>query len=126
MLELLLRIGFSLTVVLGLMWLLARAARRPLSRRGAGNAVTVLSRAPLTRGASIAVVQVDERALILGVTENQVSLLGEADAAALRPVVVERPDPVRAESGGALQGSALSPRTWARALEFLRERTVRR
>ncbi len=35
MIEMILRIGFSLLVVLLMMWGLARVARRPLARRGA-------------------------------------------------------------------------------------------
>jgi flagellar protein FliO/FliZ len=80
--ELVLRIGFSLLVVLGLMWGLARLVRRPLAGRG-GGAVAVLARQQLGRSASVAVVRVVDRALVLGVTEGQISLLGEADLAAL-------------------------------------------
>jgi flagellar protein FliO/FliZ len=98
MIELILRIGFSLLVVLGLMWALARIARRPLGRRtaGGGAALAVLSRTQLSRNAAVAVVKVVDRALIVGITEGQVSLLGETDLAAARraveqPVVRRRP-----------------------------------
>ncbi|MEN3309075.1 MAG: flagellar protein FliO/FliZ, partial [Micromonosporaceae bacterium] len=92
MIELLLRIGFSLLVVLGLMWGLAKIARRPLAKRGAGTGLAVLSRQQLTRNSSVAVVQVADRALILGVTEGQVSMLAEADLATVRR---ELDEPVR-------------------------------
>src|SRR2546421_12187413 len=81
MLELVLRIGFSLLVVLGLLWVLAKLARRPLAGRGGGT-VAVLARQQITRGATVAVVRVLDRALIVGVTDGQVNLLGEADLAA--------------------------------------------
>jgi flagellar protein FliO/FliZ len=130
MLELLARIFFSLLVVLGLMWGLAKLARRPLSRRGSSGALSVLSRQQLSRTASVAVVRVVDKALVLGITENQVSLLGEAD---LQAVEEQLGEPARAPAAeppyaprGRLHGSALSPRTWSQTVNFLKERTVRR
>jgi len=80
--ELVLRIGFSLFVVLGLMWALARVVRRPLGVGRAHGQLAVLNRQQLTRNAAVTVVKVADRAMILGVTEQQVSFLGEADIAA--------------------------------------------
>jgi flagellar protein FliO/FliZ len=77
--ELVLRIGFSLFVVLGLMWALARVVRRPLGAGRAHGQLAVLNRQQLTRGAAVTVVKVADRAMILGITEQQVSFLGEAD-----------------------------------------------
>jgi flagellar protein FliO/FliZ len=131
MIELLLRIAFSLLVVLALMWGLAKVARRPLARRGAGTGLAVLSRQQLTRNSSVAVVQVAGRALILGVTDSQVSMLAEADLADVRQEIDE---PARREAvelaparmpAGPLPGSLLSPHTWVQTLNVVRERTVR-
>jgi len=136
--ELVLRIGFSLLIVFGLMWGLARVVRRPLGgKRGAG-ALAVLSRQQLSRGSAVAIVQVHDRALILGVTDQQVSLLGEAALEAFEPHGHhhEHRDHVTVETGdlllppahpeGRLDGSLLSPRTWGSTLDFLRDRTTRR
>jgi len=129
MLEMLVRIGFSLLVVLGLLWLLGRALRRPLGGR-AGGTMAVLGRQQLTRSASVALVRVVDRALILGVTDGQVTLLGEADLAAVQHPAPEpaRHEPVRHEpvTPGRLDGSVLSPQTWSQTVEFLRSRTARR
>ncbi|MGA5303474.1 flagellar biosynthetic protein FliO [Nucisporomicrobium flavum] len=144
MFELVLRIGFSLLVVFGLMWGLARVARRGgLGRRGSGS-LSVLNRQPLSRGSSVAVVQVADRALILGVTDSQVSLLGETELGAFTHDAHPAPAgrgaaPVEAgdllppahptvlpHHGGKLEGSILSPRTWGSTLDFLRDRTTRR
>ena len=140
MFELVLRIGFSLLVVFGLMWGLARVARRGgVGRRGSGN-LSVLNRQSLSRGSSVAVVQVADRALILGVTDTQVSLLGETDLHAFGHDPHPRPEPaaetvdalpplhptVLPHHGGKLDGSLLSPRTWGSTLDFLRDRTTRR
>jgi flagellar protein FliO/FliZ len=139
------RIGISLIAVLGLMWLLARMARKPLGKR-ASRAVGVLGRAQLSRHASVAVVKVGDRAFVVGVTDSRVSLLGETDPEVLDPPVagplstrtaVDVPAGVPVEPGdtpyvrparttGPLSGSALSPKVWGQALDVLRERTVRR
>jgi flagellar protein FliO/FliZ len=136
-LELILRIGFSLLVVFGLMWALAKVARKPMAGRAAGT-LAVIGRQQLTRSASVAVVRVAGRTLIVRVTDSQVTLLGETEESALvaptaEPVVVREPvalEPARAEraqsSTSALDGSVLSPRMWSQTVQFLRERTVRR
>lgn len=140
MFELIVRIGFSLIIVLALMWLLARATRKKVGGRN-GDALSVISRQSLSRGSSVAVVKVADRALVLGVTENQVTLLGETDLAALERQLEasERRDAVSLDADGApepataprlgrdtlLDGSLLSGKTWRTAMDFLRERTVR-
>ena len=145
MIELVLRIGFSLLIVLALMWALAKVVRRPLTgNRGTGS-LSVLTRATLSRASSVAVVQVADKAYVLGVTDTQISMLGETELAAFerhphhaadrRDTLPIGPDgvvlddspplsPVAAQHS-ALEGSALSPRTWRSALDFLRERTAR-
>ena len=145
MIELVLRIGFSLLIVLGLMWGLAKVVRRPLTGRGTGS-LSVLTRQQLSRASSVAVVQVADKAYVLGVTDTQVSLLGETDLAAFERhphhahdrratlpigpegVVLDDSPPLSpvVTHHSALEGSALSPRTWRSALDFLRERTARR
>jgi flagellar protein FliO/FliZ len=140
LIELVLRIGFSLLIVFGLMWALAKVARRPLTgNRGTGN-LAVLTRQQLSRSSSVAIVQVADRAYVLGVTDTQVNLLAETEVAAFErhphPAAVKRAavpvdpaDPAASPvelAHGRLHGSALSPRTWKAALDFLRERTARR
>src|SRR5690349_11086968 len=88
--ELTVRIVFSLLVVLGLLWGLARLAKRPLGARK-GGLIDVLGRQQLSRGASVAVVRVADRAMVIGVTDNQVTLLSEADLAAIEEYQPEAP-----------------------------------
>jgi flagellar protein FliO/FliZ len=118
LIELVLRIGFSLLIVFGLMWALARVARRPLSGRRGSGSLAVLHRQQLSRGSSVAVVQVADRAIVLGVTDQHVSLLAETDLAAFEsePPAGEQRTPV------AIQASS---RTWRSALDVLRDRTTR-
>lgn len=74
----------SLALVVGLMWLLGRWARGRGRRKGrAREGVEVLARQQLNRNASIAVVQVLGRAMVLGVTETQVTHLGDIEMAAV-------------------------------------------
>jgi len=148
MIEVTLRAIFSLAVVLFLMWGLARLVRRPLGGRVAG-ALAVLARQPLSRSASVAVVKVDDRALVLGITDAQVTYLAEAPLAAFErqpsfgevladarsdddvlssPAASGRSGARHAaqEPGrGPFAGSMLSPATWSQAVEFLRDRASR-
>ncbi|MEV4351739.1 flagellar biosynthetic protein FliO [Actinoplanes sp. NPDC049596] len=140
MLELALRIGFTLFVIMGMMWLLARLIRRPLGR-GHG-ALVVLNRQQLTRSAAVAVVRVADRAMILGVTDQHISLLGEADVEDFEKHPHEHRDHLSVGSdliadelpgrhpaagpNGRLDGSILSPKTWSQTMGFLRDRTTRR
>ncbi len=43
--------------------------------------MTVLARQQLTRNSAVAVVKIADRALVLGVTDGQVNLLGDTDPA---------------------------------------------
>lgn len=149
------RLLVSLAAVLGLMWLLARRVKRP-ARGKSSRLIDVLGRQQLSRTSSVTVVRVMDQALILGVTDGQVTVIGEADldavherleaATAQRTVRAARPSvassiPLTVTStvtstapstvastipaGGALAGSALSPKTWRQTIETLRDLTAR-
>jgi flagellar protein FliO/FliZ len=95
-LELTLRLVFSLAAVVGLMLVLARvASRRFQGQSGAG--VRVLHRQSLSRSASVVVVSVGSRLLVLGTTDQQVRVLTELDPDELDTAsldgVVEGADP---------------------------------
>ncbi len=139
MTELVVRIGFSLAVVLGLLWGLARVLRRPLGAyRGAGP-VAVLDRHQLSRTAAVAVVRLGDRAIVLGVTDQQVNLLTETDLEAFEQARPQRRDQLKVgdydvtlppahpvTAPRRLDGSLLAARTWTATLDFIRERTTRR
>lgn len=76
------RLILALGAVLVIMWLLARFARRPLAGKS-DRVVTVLARQQLNRNASVAVLKVLDRAFVVGVTDQGVSLLSETDLPAL-------------------------------------------
>ncbi len=137
-LGLVLRLVVSLGIVLALMWLAARLVRGSTAGRALG-VVELLARQPVGRGSSVAVLRVADRALVVGVTDTQVTLIGETDlatieaareqaeaAAALRGTGTSAADRPGTGAGGPLVGSVLSPGTWRRAIDAVRERTVRR
>ncbi len=145
MLQVLLQVAFSLLIVLFLMWGLARVLRRPFGKRGHGELV-VLNRTQLTRNAAVTVVRVADRAMVLGVTEQQISYLGEAqldkfeteapeqrDHLVIEPTEVITQDetllPGRhpaAAHHGRPEGPVKLSGVWSSTLDFLRERTTRR
>lgn len=143
-LGLLLRVGVSLSVVVGLMWITARLLRAKGGTRGLGM-LEVVGRTSLGRGSAVAVVRVADRVLVLGVTERAVSFLAEADLETIETARTEqrptgRPDARAAGSRGpatvggpgtvttssALEGSLLARSTWRRLVDALRDRTARR
>ncbi len=84
------RVLLSLGFVLGVMWLVGRWVRgRNSGRSKSRQALTVLARQQLTRNASIAVVKVADRAMVLGITDSRVALIGETDLATMEAQVIE-------------------------------------
>jgi len=134
MYELVLRLVFSLAVVIGLLLLMARVAQKRL-RGGNGALIRVVARQPLSRGSAIAVVNVADRMLVVGATENGIALLTELDVDSLEVEAIEpiaastagtNPTkgtadltsaiPVQVRENGLLAGSILSPQTWKQAM----------
>jgi flagellar protein FliO/FliZ len=138
-LGLLVRLVISLAVVLGLMALAAKAVKgRTGSLLGAraGSATEVLARQSLARGASVQVVRLGDRVIVLGVTEASVSYLTEADAADFASTIDMRQDgagePRRGDDQRAARtrfaqnASRRSGSARMGILEALRDRTARR
>jgi len=116
-----------------------KRGRRPARRRAR---LEVIARQPLGKAASVAVVRVADRTLLLGVTDAAVQLLGEMDAAIFDDAgvpadlaelagVAGRADPAALESPaiaapatGVSAASKMHPSV--SVLDLLRERTVRR
>jgi flagellar protein FliO/FliZ len=118
--ELALRLAGSLALVVGLLLLIARTVNRRF-KAPTGAAIQVVHRQALGRGQGVAVVSVGTRVLVLGTTEQQVTLLAEVepdeigldlDAVDDERVPFEAPGAHR----GPLAGSVLSPQTWKQTL----------
>lgn len=106
--ELMVRLVASLGMVVAIILVIARAVRNRgglnLGRSAKGPKLDVLDRASLSRSASVAVVRVGGRGLIVGITDHTVTLLAEA------PELIDRYEMVGQEApgGGEEQGSELT------------------
>lgn len=148
------RLLVSLAAVLGVMWVIGRRMKKGRGPKSS-QLIDVLGRQQLSRNASVAVVRVGEQALVIGVTDAQVSVLGETDLGAAQAMVTAATDtrrtaprratapashrvavpaatavpadvvPDSASKPGALSGSALSPHTWRQTIDSLRDLTTR-
>ena len=79
---LLLRLVFALAAVLALLWIAAKLlSRSSLGQKNQAGKLQVVSRASLTRSASVALVQLGDQAILLGVTDQQVNVLHSTHAA---------------------------------------------
>jgi flagellar protein FliO/FliZ len=112
--ELAIRVVFSLAVVFGLIWLVARTSSRKFGG-AARSMVRVVARQPLARTASLAVVEVGDRVLVVGVSENGVSLLTEMDPSELpaADTAAETGDPT-VETAALTDGSGRAAGSWLR------------
>ncbi|MBU2694783.1 flagellar biosynthetic protein FliO [Nocardioides sp. WV_118_6] len=122
--ELAFRLVGSLVVVVGLLLLIARGVNRRF-KAPTGAAIQVVHRQALGRGQAVAIVSVGTRVLVLGTTEQQVTLLTEVepdeigldlDPAALEADPAETPRHKQPLTTGPLAGSVLSPQTWKQTL----------
>lgn len=144
---LLLRLSLSLAIVLGLVWVAARVlrSRGALALRNPGSHLEVVERRPLGKSASVAVVRVGGKALLVGVTESRVELLRDCpeldleEAADQDDVVLlgaldgptERdgravPEPISATRRTGSLGHAVPRPPRMSLMDALRELTVRR
>ena len=129
--SLLIRLVVSLAIVVGLMVLATKFVRKrgyggsaAGPRRGTPIAdVEVVARRELSRNSSVVVVRAAGRNLILGVSDNNVTLLGEADE---MPAERELAEVIPAPRTEPAQGAPHPDSAWKALLDHLRERTVRR
>ena len=85
------RMLLALVFVLGVMWLLARWARKPMGGK-AERVMAVLARQQLSRTSSVTVLRVMDRALVLGVTEQGVQLITETELSAIEDALASDAD----------------------------------
>lgn len=131
----LIRLILSLAFVGGVLWFAARLAKK----RGLGSTgglVEVVARQRMGRTSTVNVLRIADRVLVVGATEEQVTLLAELDGDAVETKLAERAAAAPAAGGGpavpaprvggALAGSVFDRQGWAGFVTSLRERTVRR
>ena len=123
-----------------LLWAARLAKKKGL---GQGNGlIEVVARQRMGRSSTVNVVRIADVVLVVGATEEQITLLAEVDAESVDAALAERRAPVRmgaheatpggapalaaGTSTGALAGSVFDRNGWGAFVHQLRERTVRR
>jgi flagellar protein FliO/FliZ len=121
-------------------------AARLAKKRGLGQGnglIEVVARQRMGRSSTVNVLRIADVVLVVGATEEQVTLLAEVDAEAVDNALRERRVPARPgaadpaaagtspavaarSSSGALAGSVFDRNGWRAFVHQLRERTVRR
>ncbi|MGY1723136.1 FliO/MopB family protein [Blastococcus sp. SYSU DS0533] len=136
------RLFLSLALIGGVLWFAARLAKKKGLGQGNG-LIQVVARQRLGRASTVNVVRIADVVLVIGATEEQVTLLAEVDGEAVDAALAERSparlrptgEPsddasavpaARPASEGALAGSVLDRNGWGTLVDELRERTVRR
>ncbi|MCF6744783.1 flagellar protein flio [Blastococcus sp. KM273128] len=136
------RLFLSLALIGGVLWFAARLAKKKGLGQGNG-VIQVVARQRLGRASTVNVVRVADVVLVIGATEEQVTLLAEVDGEAVDAALAERsparPRPAgeasdgtpavpaaRPAPDGVLAGSVLDRNSWGTLVDELRERTVRR
>ena len=142
---LIIRLIFSLAFIAGVLWFAARVAKKR-GIGGTGNGVIeVLARQRMGRSSTVNVVRIGDVVLVVGATEEQVTLLAEVDSEIVESALAQRrmPAPRPAADGaapvsdgaplvgartsnGALAGSVFDLAGWGTFVHSLRERTVRK
>ena len=127
MIGLLGRLVLSMGVGLAVMALAAKVARNRnfggMRTKGKTTKIEVLARQHFGKQASVAVVMAGGKALVLGISDQSVTLLGEADPASIE--IEAGPEAHRTAPlwGGSNARPGL---TWKAWIEQLRERSTRR
>jgi flagellar protein FliO/FliZ len=138
------RLVLSLAFVAAVLWFAARLAQKRGLGQGNG-LIEVVARQRMGRSSTVNVVRIADVCLVVGATEEQVTLLAEVDAEAVDAALSARRPPARLHaapaageeagavavaarpaSSGALAGSVFDRAGWGTFVNGLRERTVRR
>jgi flagellar protein FliO/FliZ len=135
------RLVLSLAFIAAVLFFAARIAKKRGLGQGNG-LIEVVARQRMGRTSTVNVVRIAGVVLVVGATEEQVTLLAEVDADAVDAALRERRVPVPAaigsepveeshalaarSTGPALAGSVFDRNGWSVFVQQLRERTVRR
>jgi flagellar protein FliO/FliZ len=87
---LVLRLVLSLALVAGALWMAARVAKKRGIGGVGGGMIEVISRQRLGKTSTVNLIRVADVVLVVGATEEQVTLLAEVDADAVDAALAER------------------------------------
>jgi flagellar protein FliO/FliZ len=139
------RLILSLAFVAAVLFFAARLAKKRGLGQGNG-LIEVVARQRMGRSSTLNVVRIADVVLVVGATEEHVTVLTEMDPQAIETALAERRPPARLHaapegaegeadpaavavartSSGALAGSVFDRAGWSALVNGLRERTVRR
>jgi flagellar protein FliO/FliZ len=136
------RLILSLAFIGAVLLFAARLAKKKGLGQGNG-LIEVVARQRMGRTSTVNVVRIGDVVLVVGATEEQVTLLAEVDAETIDAALAERRPPARVgadepaavgaspalaarSSSGPLAGSVFDRNGWGAFVQSLRERTVRR
>ena len=122
------RLVLSLAFIGAVLWFAARVAQKRGIGQGNG-LIEVVARQRMGRASSVSVVRIADRVLVVGSTEEQVTLLAEVDGDVVADAIAERRPATAAPAAAgvpALAGSVFDRNGWTTFVSQLRERTVRR
>ena len=131
------RLILSLAFIGGVLWFAARLAKKRGLGQGNG-VIEIVARHRLGRASTLNVVRIADVVLVVGATEEQVTLLAEVEDDELAAALAATPSRAPAADGetpaarpalpgsGVLAGSVLDRGTWTTVVQELRDRTVRR
>jgi flagellar protein FliO/FliZ len=123
------RLVLSLAFIAAVLWFAARVAQKRGLGQGNG-LIEVVARQRMGRASTVSVVRIADRVLVVGATEEQVTLLAEVDGDVVEEAMAERrpavAQPAGAGAPGVLAGSVFDRNGWTTFVTQLRERTVRR
>ena len=83
------RLVLSLVFIDGVLWFAARVAKKRGLGQGNG-LIEVVARQRMGRASSVSVVRIADRVLVVGSTEEQVTLLAEVDGDVVEEAIAER------------------------------------
>jgi flagellar protein FliO/FliZ len=140
----------SLVFVGGLLWFAARVAKKRGIGGGTG-VIEVVARQRMGRTSSVSVIRIADVVLVVGATDENITLLAEVDSDTVAEALAATREPVRGRAGantaedldgelvgdtprrplprassGQLAGTVLDRGAWSGLVQELRERTVRR
>jgi flagellar protein FliO/FliZ len=137
------RLILSLAFIGAVLFFAARVAKKRGLGQGNG-LIEVVARQRMGRTSSVNVVRIGDVVLVVGATEEHITLLTEVDAESIETALQQRRPPLRLQaagddadaagaavpaarvSTGALAGSVFDRNGWGSLVDQIRERTVRR
>ena len=123
------RLVLSLAFIAAVLFFADRVAKKRGLGQGNG-LIEVVARQRMGRTSTVNVVRIADVVLVVGATEEQVTLLAEVDGDVIEEAIAERrpatPQPAGAGAPGALAGTVFDRNGWTTFVTRLRERTVRR